>query len=99
MVTGVSLLQLVIVRFHRWSHRILIYNSRKKSKLKFKADLTKRRNDLLKKARDLTDNITAIQYVFSNVDCRLNVKFQDDSVKGFNSETELAQLISSCDEH
>ena len=43
-----------------------------------------------------------IQYVFPDVNYRLNVRFQDDSddsVKGFNSETELAQLISSCDEH
>ena len=72
---------------------------RKRGKLKFKVDLTKRRNDLLRKARDLTENIAAIQYVFSDVNCRLNVRFQDDSVKGFNSETELAQFISSCDEH
>ena len=99
VVTGVSVLQQVIVRFRSWSHRTLIYKSRKRSKLKFKVDLTKRRNDLLKKARDLTENIAAIQYVFSDVNCRLNVRFQDDSVKGFNSEIELAQLISSCDEH
>ena len=78
---------------------ITIYKSRKRSKLKFKVDLTKQRNDLLKKARDLTENIASIQYVFSDVNCRLNVRFQDNSVKGFHSETELAQLISSCDEH
>ena len=42
----------------------MIHKSRKKSKLKFKVDLTKRRNDLLKKARDPTENIAAIQYVF-----------------------------------
>ena len=60
VATGVSVLQQVIVRFRSWSHRTLIYNSRKKRKLKFKVDLTKRRNDLLKKARDLTDNIAVI---------------------------------------
>ena len=64
IVTGVSVLKHVIVHFRSWSNKTLIYNSRKKSNLIFKGDLTKRRNDLLKKARDLTENIAAIQYVF-----------------------------------
>ena len=60
VITGVSVLQQVIIRFHSWSHRTLIYKSRKRSKLEFKVDFTKWRNDLLKKARDLTENIAAI---------------------------------------
>ena len=59
-VSGLSVLQQVIIRFHSWSHRTLIYKSRKK----FKVDPTKWRNDLLKKERDLTENIAVIQYVF-----------------------------------
>ena len=64
VVTGIPALQQVIACFRSWSHRTLIYNSRKKTKLTFKVDLTKRRNDMLKKARDLTENIAAIQCFF-----------------------------------
>ena len=62
VVTGVSVLQQVIVHFRSWSHRTLIYNSSKKSKLKFKVDLTKQRNDLSKKAKQGILQRTLLRY-------------------------------------
>ena len=95
-VTGVSLK--VIVRFSTWSHRTKEYKARKRSKFtKFKVDLTKRRANLLSGARLLTENVEGIDFVFADINCRLNVKFSDERVKAFNTETELANIIAGCD--
>ena len=98
-VTGVSVQQQVIIRFTNWRDHTQIYRERKRSKsLKFKVDLTKRRVNLLDKARRETQHVEGIKFVFADINYRLNVRFTDDSVKAFNSETELASIIASCDE-
>ena len=98
VVTGVSLKQQVIIRFSTWSHRTQVYKARKRSKfMKFKVDLTKRRVNLLSRARSLIENVEGIDFVFADVNCRLNVKFSDERVKAFNTETELANIIAGCD--
>ena len=98
-VTGVSVQQQVIMRFTNWRDRTQIYRERKTSKsFKFKVDLTKPRVNLLDKARRETQHVEGIKFVFADINCRLNVRFTDDSVKAFNSETELASIIASCDE-
>ena len=63
----------------------------------FKVDLTKQRAKLLSGARLLIENVEGIDFVFSDVNCRLNVKFSDERVKAFNTETGLANIIASCD--
>ena len=35
-----------------------------------------------------------IDYVLADINCRLNVKFNDGKFRVFNSETELANIIS-----
>ena len=73
----------------KWRDRTQIYRERKRSKsFKYKVDLTKRRVTLL----------TLLLTVFVDINCRLNVRFMDDSVKAFSCETELASVIASCDE-
>ena len=99
VVTGVSIRQQVIVRFKLWKSRTEVYRNRKKSKsLRHNVDLTKRRVNLLAKARQSTKHMDGIDYVFADINCRLNVKFNDGKFKVFNSETELANIISSLDE-
>ena len=56
-------------------------------------DLTKRRYELLMKARGLIKDNDAIDFVFSDINCSLGVKFSDDSFKYFNSEQELYNVI------
>ena len=81
VVTGVSSKQQVIVRFSTWSHRTQVYKARKRSKLmKFKVDLTKRRANLLSRARSLIENVEGIDFVFADTNCMLNVKFSDERV-------------------
>ena len=94
-VTGVTVKQQVIVKFTSSRYRTEVYQKRRSSKkFRFKIDLTKRRLNLLKHARQLIKGIDEIDYVFSDVNCRLNVKF---GVRAFNSDTELASIISSAD--
>ena len=65
--------------------------------MKFKVGLTKRRVNLLSRARSLIENVEGIDFVFADVNCRLNVKFSDERVKAFNTETKLANIISGWD--
>ena len=99
VVTGVSIRQQVIIRFTSLKSRTEVYRKRKKSKnLRYKVGLTKRRVNLLAKARQSTKHMDEIDYVFAVVNCRLNVKFNEGKFRVSNSETELANIISSADE-
>ena len=62
--------------------------------MKFKVDLMKRRVNLLSRARSSIENVEGIDFVFADVNYRLNVKFRDERVKAFNIETELANIIA-----
>ena len=74
----------VIVRFTSWKSKTEVYRNRiKKSKsLRYKADLTKRRVNLLEKARQSTKHMNGIDYVFADINCRLNVKFNLFCMRG-----------------
>ena len=63
--------------------------------MKFKVDLMKRRANLLSRAKSLKENVDGIDVVFSDLNCRLNVKFSDERVKAFNTETELDSIKAS----
>ena len=98
-VTGVITKQQVIIRFTSWRFRTEVYRKRKNSKkFKFKIDLTKRRFMLLKNAKQTTKDVEGVDYIFCYVNCRLNIKFMDGRVRAFNSESEVASLISTLDE-
>ena len=96
-VTGIRVQQQVTMRFTNWRDRTQIDRERTRSK-SFKVDLTKRRVNLSDKTRRETQHVEGIKLVFTDINCRLNVRFTDDSVEAFNSETELASSIGSCDE-
>ena len=52
----------------------------------------------LKNAIQATKDIEAVNYIFCDINCRLNIKFVDSRVRAFNSENEMASLISTSDE-
>ena len=65
-VTGVTVTKQVIVKFTSRRYRTEVYQKRRSSKnFPFKIDLTKRRLNLLKHARQLIKGIDGIDYVFS----------------------------------
>ena len=95
----------IIVKFKSWKSRQQLYNSRlrfdKNRKKKpgqhftISVGLTKRRYELLMKARGLIKDNDSIDFVFSDINCSLGVKFNDDSFKYFNSEQELYNIIKN----
>ena len=95
----------IIVKFKPWKSRQQLYNSRprfdKNRKKKpgqnftISVDLTKRRYELLMKASGLIKDNDAIDFVFSDINCSLGVKFNNDSFKYFNSEQELHNIIKN----
>ena len=65
--------------------------------MKFKVDLMKQRANLLSGPGSLIENVEGIDFIFSDVNCRSNAKFSGERVKTFNTETELANTVASCD--
>ena len=53
---------------------------------------------LLKNAIHAAKDIEGVDYIFCDINCRLNIKFVDGRIRAFNSENEMASLISTSDE-
>ena len=82
----------IIVRLSTFRHRTLIYYARKKIKARVTLDLTKRRYNILKKAREIADKSSSIDYVFADINCQLKSRMLDGSTKKFDSVAELESL-------
>ena len=68
----------------------------KKSKsYRYRVDLTRRRLNLLHKAREMAKGITAVEFTFSDVNCRLAFRLNTGDFKFFNSEIEVANIIAN----
>ena len=52
----------------------------------------------LKNAKKATRHIEGVDYIFCDVNCRLNIKFVDGRVRAFNLGNKVASLISTLDE-
>ena len=90
--------QQVLVRFSSWKYRTLVYmNRNKRKKVRIKIDLTKRRLEPLSHARDITKGVEGIEYVFCDVNCKLNVKLSNGRFRVFNSKMDLASIIANLD--
>ena len=87
----------VIVRFTTHRHRTLVYRNRKQIEescgYRFRLDLTKERFLLLKEAIELVRNFNNVTYVYSDVNCRLKVKLNDNSEAFFNDIKELNNIL------
>ena len=92
----------VIVKFRSWKARQRFYKGRlrhyadssKKPGFTVSVDLTKRRYLLLTKAKGLIKGNSNIKYVYSDINCSLALRFNDDSFNYFNSERELLSLLN-----
>ena len=62
------------VKFVSFRHRTILYRKRKHIKdLSIRLDLTKARYNLLKMVRQKTNDNDAVDFVYSDVNCRLKV--------------------------
>ena len=82
------------MRFTSWYARDLLYNKRKDSHWRYKADLTDRRYDLLALAKSEVDDgkMDSIAYVAADRNCTLYAMSTTGNRLDFSSETEFRQL-------
>ena len=90
-------MQSIIVRFTTFRHRTFLYENRKniKSGARIRLDLTKERYNLLVSARKRVNNCPEVNYVYTDINCRLKVKLADESYKFFESMEELNGILSN----
>ena len=88
-------IQSIIVRFTTFRHRTLLYKNRKniKGDVRVKLDLTKKRYEVLRKVREIVEEIDNISFVYADINCRLKVRFKDNSALFFENLIELCDLI------
>ena len=74
-----------MVKFLTWQKRNIVYRFRNAVKEKFgyslRLDLTKKNLDLLKRARELIEDRPEVDFVFTDINCRLVLKMANDSMK------------------
>ena len=88
----------IIVRFTTWRHRTEVYRARKNSdKYRIRLDLTKEHLKIMGKANDLLKDMGRASescYVFSDVNCRMCLKY-DGNFQYFGNTNELLSFIKS----
>ena len=88
----------VVVRFTSWYTRNTMYEARHDSRFFMKADLTGRRKDLLRDARQIFESDSRatdlIDFVFTDRNCHLSIKSKDGRFFKFNSLQEFNSLIN-----
>ena len=78
---------------------MMCYNNRKKLKNKrVKIDLTKRRLTLLNQARAKTSAKPTIDFVFADVNCRLQLRTKTGYFYSFNRMGELNDILTEIEE-
>ena len=92
----------IVVKFRSWKSRTAFYKSRPRhhldrqkrpgSSFNVSLDLTKRRYNLLIKAKGLIANNPSV--AFSDINCSLVLKFNDNTYRYFNSESELKNILN-----
>ena len=88
------LTQQIIVRMTSWKARNSIYEARKKSNLKWFADLTKERDATLNFARDQAKSMRFIDFVFCDRNCTLMVRSTAGKFYAFSNNIEFMSLAS-----
>ena len=96
--------QAVIVKFKSFKHRTAVYTKRKdlpKPK-KVSLSLTSRRQQLLKFAHDITEDIDAVHFCFYDINCSLKIRFrhkvQGKFVYAFNTKEDLKDILAKVDD-
>ena len=84
----------LIVRFNSFEHRTSFYRNRNKLKgVRIRLDLTKKRYNVLRRARSIADENQDVNYVFVDISCQLKVVFKDGTSDFFKGISDLNELI------
>ena len=83
-----------MVRFVNFKHGTLFYRKRASLKnIRVKIDLTKRQYEVLKKAINFVNGNNDVDYVFTDVNCRLKVVFKEKISSFFNDIDNLRDCL------
>ena len=87
----------IIIRFTTFRHKTIFYRAKNKLKrgVRIELDLTKSRYDLLKRANDHVEEVHSIKLCCADINCRLEVKFNDKNQKDifFPSFDDLRDIL------
>lgn len=97
--------QPIIIKFKSWSSRTDFYKSRPKnynadgtrkpgSVYSVSPDLTKRRYDLLKHARNIIINYPSVSFAFADINCSLVIRTNDNKLFYFNNSCQLDGILA-----
>ena len=86
----------MIVKFKSWNVRSNVYRQRKTlNSAKVYLDLTKRRLDLKKLAIEKCNDEEQVAFAYANFNCKLALRLTNGTVRYFNSEEELNNILSA----
>ena len=71
-----------------------LYRARKRLNVKISLDLTTSRYILWRKAIDLIESKENVKFVYAHINCRLEVRFENDTEQFFSTISELERIIS-----
>lgn len=91
-------IQSVIVQFRSWDARCRFYKNRPKfnargRRFSVALDITKRRYDLLSRARAIAETYPDVSYVFSDLNCNCMLKMENGDFHRFNSQFEFEECL------
>lgn len=91
-------LQSVIVQFRSWESRCRFYKSRPRHnatgrRFTVALDMTRRRYDLLKGAREISEHYPDVSYVLCDINCNCVVKMESGDFHMFNTMDEFDELL------
>ena len=90
--------QSVIVRFSTFRHRSMLYYKRKEMSEKFgvwvRLDFTKKNYGILNDAKEYVKDRDDVNFVYSDINCRLKVKLQNNNEFFFKNMGELMSKLN-----
>ena len=97
--------QAVIIKFRYWTSRTEFYKSRPKNynqdgtrkpgaMYSISPDLTRRRYELLKHARNAIVNYPNVSYAFADINCSLGIRTNDNKFYYFNNSFQLDKILA-----
>ena len=97
--------QSIIIKFKSWMSRAEFYKSRPKvydingkrkpgNPYSISPDLTKRRYELLKQAKELIGHHNNVSFAFADINCALGIKTTNNKFIFFNNNDQLDKILA-----
>lgn len=85
---------IMIVKFTSFKYRTSVYRNRKKNEnIKIHLDLTKKRLNLLDQARSMITDLSAVSFVFGDINCNTVARMKDGKFKFFENMDDFIKIL------